>query len=348
MKKLFFAAMALATIVSCSKSDEPTLDSSKKSVSIKIENMVTTRGVTPPSATTNYKVADANDLYVAFCDASGAIVGGIYKLTSGTTENTGAYTFHALPETVTQFFVFGNDNGSLTSYASLSAAETAWNESPTTQVDDDIMDVIVFGKSKPITYVKDCFDPEGDGAVKYQLFEGSTTVKPNVARVEILSIGCSDLGARDTDLNTTTLGFDKLELDSIKLGSMKEDLADYILEANVVDNVAQPVTTAPADGEVWSWNFVGGSVANYPLALTLDATSTAYKVTKPTRTVIASSYTDNETKEALTSFETGNVYKMNVVVTEKNLLGNDTDICVAVTVTINDWIINNITPNFGN
>ena len=348
MKKLFFAAMALAAIVSCSKSDEPTLDSSKKSVSIKIENMVTTRGVTKPSATADYKVADADDLYVAFCDASGAIVGGTHQLTTGSTENTGAYTFHALPETVTQFFVFGNDNGTLTSYASLSAAETAWNESPTTQENDQIKDVIVFGKSGTITYVKDCVDPEGDDAVKYQLFEGSAIVKPNVARVEILSIGCSDLGARDNDGNTTTLGFDKLDLTTIKLGSMDEDLADYVLEANVVDGVAQLVTTAPANDEVWSWNFEGGSVANYPLALTLDATSTAYIVSVPTRTVIASSYTDNETNEALTSFEKGNVYKMNVVVTEKNLLGNDTNICVAVTVTINDWIINNITPNFGN
>jgi hypothetical protein len=39
---------------------------------------------------------------------------------------------------------------------------------------------------------------------------------------------------------------------------------------------------------------------------------------------------------------------MDVIVTEKNLLGNDTDICVAVMVNISDWVINNITPNFGN
>ena len=347
MKKLFIAAMALATIVSCSKDDEPTLDSSKKSISISIENMVNgTRGVTAPSAEANYAVADATDLYVAFCDASGNIVGGTHQLTTGSTENQGAYTFHALPETVTQFFVFGNDNGTLTSYESLAAAENAWNNSPTEQEDAEIKDVIVFGKSETISYVSDCIDP--DEGVKYQLFEGSATVVPNVARVEIKSIGCSDLGARDNDGNTTTMGFDKLELVKIALASMDEDLTSYnALTANVVNGVAQPVSVSPANGNVWSWNFAGGAVANYPLALTLDATSETYEVTTPRRTVTATTYADKD-GNLVTSFDKSNVYKMDVVVTETNLLGNDTDICVAVTVTIGEWVINNITPNFGN
>ena len=347
MKKLFIAAMALATIVSCSKDDEPTLDSSKKSISISIENMVNgTRGVTTPSAEADYKVADAEDLYVAFCNANGAIVGGIHQLTTGSPENDGAYTFHALPETVTQFFVFGNDNGTLKSYASLEAAETAWNNSPTEQEDAQIKDVIVFGKSGTISYVSDCIDPE-DG-VKYQLFEGSATVKPNVARVEIKSIGCSDLGARDIDDNTTTMGFDKLELVKIALASMDEDLSSYdALTANIVDGEATLVKVSPTNGQVWSWNFAGGAVTNYPLALTLDATSEAYTVTTPRRTVTATTYNDLD-GNPVSTFDKSKVYKMDVVITEKNLLGNDTNICVAVTVTIGDWVINNITPNFGN
>jgi hypothetical protein len=80
----------------------------------------------------------------------------------------------------------------------------------------------------------------------------------------------------------------------------------------------------------------------------LEATSTKYAVSTPLRTITATSYTDNETKTDITSFEKGNVYKMDVIVTEKNLLGNDTNICVAVMVNISDWVINNITPNFGN
>ena len=347
MKKLFIAAMALATIVSCSKSDEPALDASKKSVSISIENMVNgTRGVTTPSKEANYAVAGAEDLYVAFCDDSGKIIGEIKKLDTGTTENLGAYTFHALPETVTKFFVFGNDNGTLTSYASLDEAKTAWTNSPTAQKDASIEEVIVFGESQTITYVSDCIDPQ-DG-VKYHLFKGSATVTPNVARVEIKSIGCKDLGARDNDTNTTTMGFDKLELVQIALADMVEDLSSYgALTANVVNSVAKPVSVSPANGKVWSWNFAGGEVANYPLALTLDATSTKYSVTTPRKTVTATTYSDKD-GNPVAKFDKSNVYKMDVEVTEENLLGNDTDICVSVTVTIGQWVINNITPNFGN
>jgi hypothetical protein len=160
-------------------------------------------------------------------------------------------------------------------------------------VDDEIKDVIVLGVSENITYVSDCIDP-ADPAIKYRLFEGAVTVKPNVARVEIKSIGCSDLGARDNDGNTTTLGFDKLELIKIALADMEEDLSSYAaLTANVVDGVAKPVSVSPANGEVWSWNFAGGAVNNYPLALTLKATSTKYAVSTPLRTITATSYTDN-------------------------------------------------------
>lgn len=336
MKQFVIAALAIAAMVACSKEDAPVLDSTKKSVTIKIENLSSeSRGVTTPSSTSNYVCADASDLTIVFCDAAGNRVGNAVKLNSG--EGTGPYTFHGLGANVSQFFVIGNDAGTLTAPATLTEALAMWNAD---QVDDELSEVVVFGKSGTFEYQGDCTDP-ADNDVKYPLYAASANVAPNVARIEVSTIGCTDLGAYEYDADPMTFGFDKLELKSLTFGTHTETLTGVLQATN-------PVTAqsySPADGQVWSWNVAGGAVSSYPLSLMLDATAASYTNFNPTKTLTATSY--SEGASAVTSFDKGHIYKMKVNFSEQDLLTDVTNICVEVAVSIADWTVHNdITPNF--
>ncbi|MBQ2374772.1 MAG: hypothetical protein II299_06655 [Alistipes sp.] len=338
MKKLIFAAFAIAAMVACSKDEAPTLDSSRKSISINITNMVSqTKAVTTPSDDENYKCAEASDLTIVFCNASGNKVGDAVALNS-VTPNGSAYTFHGLDQSVTQFFVIGTGNSPVLSVpASITAAEEMWNSD---QTNAEVGALIVYGKSGSFTYVSECTDP-ANSSVKYPLFQASAEVKPNVARVEVSSITCTDLGAREADVNPSTLGFDKITLKKLALGSMEQPLTNVLNAANPV--VA--VTATPDNGKVWSWNFAGGDVALYPLSLTMVATSETTAYANPEHTI--STTTFNEGATALTSFAKGHIYKMAIEFSEDLLSAEK--ICVNVTVSIADWTVHNdITPVFGN
>ena len=341
MKRLIIAALAISAMVACSKDDAPTLDASRKSITINITNMVSaTKGVTAPSAASAYKCAGVEDLTIVFCDASGNKVGDAVALTSGVPSGA-TYTFHGLSESVNKFFVIGTDNGPLATVpATLAEAKAKWEASPADQVNAEVGELIVFGESSALTYVSDCTDPD-NSELKYPLFQASTEVKPNVARVEVSAITCTDLGTSEFDGNPATIGFDKITLKKLAFGSMAETLNNVLNATNPVTEV----TAAPADGKVWSWNFAGGAVASYPLALTMDATSTTIAYANPEHTISTTTY--NEGATPLTSFEKGHIYKMAIEFSEDLLLNTDGKICVNVTVTIADWTIHNdIKPEF--
>ena len=84
MKKLFIAAMALATIVSCSKDEgvDEVLTSSKKSVKITIDNLAKgtraaggeTLAADANDATNKLAAATDKDLVFLFADAGGNVL----------------------------------------------------------------------------------------------------------------------------------------------------------------------------------------------------------------------------------------------------------------------------------
>ena len=135
MKKLFIAAMALATIVSCSKDDagDAVLESSKKAISITIANAVpATRAVPSKDAVAvggagtikaqegNQAAASTDELVVLFANKGGNVVEAIALkngdvATDGNVANDAnakpdvkgkyTYTFHNVHESVTQVAV---------------------------------------------------------------------------------------------------------------------------------------------------------------------------------------------------------------------------------------------------
>ena len=157
MKKLFIAAMALATIVSCSKDDgAAVLEASKKAISITIANAVpATRAVPAQDAVAvggagsiqaqegNQAAASTDELVVLFANKGGNVVKAIALkdgdvAASGNVNNDAnakpdvqgkyTYTFHNVHESVTQVAVVRNNaeefvGTNLSVYANAAAKE---------------------------------------------------------------------------------------------------------------------------------------------------------------------------------------------------------------------------------
>ena len=119
MKKLFIAALALASVVACSKDGVSQLESSKKAVSITIANGTsTTRAVEEMAAfdtndggvgsiqdqATAAACAETDELVVLFANNAGTVEEAYSFAEAEATTTAGQYTYtwHNVSESVTQ------------------------------------------------------------------------------------------------------------------------------------------------------------------------------------------------------------------------------------------------------
>ena len=362
MKKLFIAAMALATIVSCSKDEgDAVFESSKKSVTVTINNYAqSTRhetDATPAKGAEDLVCASSSTLTIVFTD-DGKLVKS-FTLSQGAPTpaegedaqtGNGTYTFHALPESVDGFFVIGSKRALLTTIPTTQAdAEKAWKAD---QEGAQWNDIVVYGASENWRKDGTC---KNDGH-EYALYKASVTVEPWKARVEVTEISCSDLGdknrdtAKDTPDYLTTLGYEKVTVKSFGIAGAT---AQTLSENNVMDtkqdnDASNDVTTiVPPTGKVWSWNINPEATSNHLLTLTAEVDAMPYyKVSNATRTIKATKYTSGG--KDLTNFESGHIYKMTIPFTESLLNDNSSLICVEATVTIENWVVvDDVKPVFG-
>lgn len=271
MKKLFIAAMALATIVSCSKDDNTTvLESSKKSVAITIKNGVSaTRADLPvPEQTpvpvggdakilpqeTEHTAAIVDDLTILFANNAGKVVeirtfDDASEITAANAtadpDVQGVYTYryHNVHESVTQVAVVRHDEPtggfvgtSLTNYAADAAVENR-------QVAVDELDL--YGSAKIIDSGTTCKvkDVAANGHVteyEYKLYTANVEVIPTLARVEIIGISCTDLG--ETTLasvsdSSITGGFDEMILKDIYFGASDKKYTYTFLANDILKGV---------------------------------------------------------------------------------------------------------------
>ena len=335
MKRFLIAAMALATIVSCSKDDGVVkLDSSKKSVELTIVNGGGgTRAITNASGSESFECAAVADLTVLFADQAGKVVtskalSNADNTEAATTPNSEGltpttYTFHRLPEIVQQVAVIalrGNDIP-----ATISDAETLW-KTPTPNA--EVKDIVVFGKSGQMIQNGNCLV---DGDTQYPLFEGSVRVAPAHTRFEVLSIQCYNLGINE-------YGYSKITLESMSYNNA------YTQELNKVLASDDDLATA-GDGKVWSWNWIA-PVTPANLVVNMEVEGKNYTVAIPKKTLTVTGY--NGANGAITSFDAENIYKLTIPFSEADIDSTDAYICVDVDVTIAKWVINTITPVFGN
>lgn len=352
MKKLFIAAMALATIVSCSKDEGASvLESSKKSVTVTINNYAkSTRHVTdatPAKDAEDLVCASSSTLTIVFTDGGNLVTSSTLSQGAPDANQTGdgTYTFHALPESVDGFFVIGSKSATLTTIPTTKAdAEEAWKAG---QEDKEWNDIVVYGASEG-------WDEDGTcshNGKEYALYKASVTVRPYKARVEVTEISCADLGnknrdtADDTPDYLTTLGYEKVTVTSFGIDNATAQTlnSDNIMTA---DPAVKKLT--PPTGKVWSWNIDPAATSNH--LLTLNATVDAnpyYEVSEANRTIKATKYTSGSGD--LTQFESGHIYKMTIPFTESDLDDESSLICVEATVTIEDWVVvDDVKPVFGN
>ena len=381
MKKLFIAAMALATIVSCSKDDADTvLTSKQKSVKITIDNIAKgTRGETPAADSQDLAAADATDLVFLFADAGGKVLQSRtlneddenYSLL--TKEDNGTYTFHKLPENVTMIGVIAN---ATTTPATLADAVKAWtNESA--QLDKEYKKVVAYGSpvnaDSELTQLNakggvDLTRVQGEEATApdehtgtYPLYEASVRVAPYMARIEITRVACTDLGKTAND------GFSKITINSLSLAGGEyttNATADAITgdkatraytctvgsdDNNVLEEayVAEPESgdkAVAAGTKVWSWNILPQKISNLTVGMVVEGNGYTIPSENADKTVTVTSYANQA--GAITEFKSENIYRFAIDFSEKNVDAGDAYICVNVTVQIANWVINETTVDF--
>lgn len=397
MKKLFIAAMALATIVSCSKDDDVVLlDSHNKSISITIENSSkATRGeaghTTEATSTSQIAVANASDLMIFFATSDGTILE--YKKLVGTEDDhkapgtsdpqyaygdanttfsdaenqigvtSGDYVFHNVPAAITQVAIARYEANDLTITKGsdklskvLALATSDINENR------EIDDICLYGVGTLSTQKGDqCVEYNG---VKYYLYDVSVEVKPAIARLEIHSIGCKNLGEANDDNDITTFGIDKLALNSLAWGGGKEptkytiaadDFKDVVLHgtykvgtattADATDNVkGDNIYVCPTANKVWSWNVPTTALVpseKDPMVLGMTASAYDYSLAQSDLQLKVVGFTED-----ITAFTAGNIYQMDLLFDEGDIAGQE-GVCVDVTVKIVDWVVKTLTPEFG-
>lgn len=352
MKKLFIAAMALATIVSCSKDEgDAVLESSKKSVTVTINNYAkSTRHVTnatPAKDAEDLVCASSSTLTIVFTDGGNLVKS--FTLSEGAPDanqtGDGKYTFHALPESVDGFFVIGSKRATLTTIPTTKDdAEEAWMAD---QENAEWNDIVVYGASEGWTKDGTCTHNGNE----YALYKASVTVSPYKARVEVTEISCTDLGEKNRDKDLTTLGYEKVTVTSFGIANadMQNLTDDNVMDTKQNDDASDDVKTiVPPTGKVWSWNIDPAATSNH--LLTLNATVNAlpyYEVSVANRTIKATKYTAGNAD--LANFKSGHIYKMTIPFTESDLDDESSLICVEATVTIEDWVVvDDVTPVFGN
>lgn len=343
----------MLAMVACSKDDTVSvLDTTKKSVSIDITNILTpTKAVTNTAGTTNVACTRAEDLVFGFCDAAGNLVAAMDINDAVKDPVTGHYVFHAMSQKISRLYVIANGAGSnkitkANAPANYDLAHQLWNaQTP----DVEWNEIIVLGHSS-ITHLQDGGEDvfcEVEG-YKYPLFGATVTVVPNHARLEVSQIACSDLGTE----------YNKIALRSMTFaGTFTEVLGDPTT-GYVFDATASPAITSltAGAGKVWSWNIKPMIAPDLVLSITaLEGNGWTIPDGTAARTVTVADYKPNGVYGTSTNinadgyikeFLPGEIYQLNLTFKESNMHNNSDALCVDVDVKIAQWVIVPVDPVF--
>ena len=354
MKRLFIAAMALMTVVACSKDDnDPILDSTKKSVSITIENLsVPTKAVTDSAAADgNLACANTNDLVFGFCDGAGNLISALNVKNAVYNQETGTYTFHALDQRISRVYVIANGAGNskittTNAPATYDAAHALWE---VLTPDVEWNEVVVFGHSS-VTHAKGTDGKPAYctvGNTEYPLYTAEVTIAPAHTRLEVTNIKCKDLGA-------TT--YNKITLNSLTFAG---NLVQALGEGNQgVQLDATNNALTPGTGKAWSWNIHQTVAPDLVLSVTADegknwnipdelkdrtVTVVDYIAPAnydPTNTMVSGNQT------IIKDFKNGEIYQLDLTFSEEDILSGSDALCVDVKVNIANWVVVKVDPIF--
>lgn len=355
MKKYFIAALALASVVACSKDDvsDPMLDTSKKSVAISIENMETSTraaeaGETNPGVNGTVCTTINNKFYFIFADESGEIQ-HVFKGSTLEKEDNGDYLFHGISQTVTQVAAIGNHAGAAPAVGEkISKYKNLWKTETDATVKDEYTSLLVYGDDHLTNTGGFCQVTTGENTHTYHLYEADLTVAPYMSRIEIEHIGCTDFG-----------NYDKIAISGLSLaaGNYVKSFAEFTSDADLTDTAksAYVLTAAhshgssdtnylaPASDKVWSWNIAPQNVTNLITSCYVHDDNTS--LAKKDQTVTINKYSEGSTE--IHEFESGVIYRFAIDFSHKNFDGSeDQYICANVDVNIAKWTVKAINVDF--
>lgn len=359
MKKYFIAALALVAAVACSKDDvaNPVLDTSMKSVTLNIGNMATgvrsaiegaetEKGV---NATASTKVDEK--FFVMFAKADGTIVNVYQGGTNGNMPslNGSTYTFHKIPETVTQVAIIGNYTGTAPAVGGdIDTYEAAWEAESEATVKADYKALLAYGKDNLANTGTCATVSEHGNTLEYPLYTANVTVAPHKARIEITNIACDD----DEAYNLYShIGVVSVEMAGVTGGNSYVHYFTAFSNTNLPsDNVNNVLckpsskSIAPQAGNVWSWNIAPQATSNIVTELFVEGSG--YTTAVPVRTVTITSYANGSTP--ITQFEAGKIYQFAIDFDAANIDNVENYICAKVAVTIKPWEVVPVTVGFKN
>jgi hypothetical protein len=200
MKKIMFAAfVAVAALVSCNKESLPEAQS-LKSVEIKIDNIVFTKGAAGDAIKAG-DVVQLNDLRIYlvqndgfFCTAAKTQTGNAAAPTYFTTADLaadGKYAFHYVPRNVTHVIAVGN-LGTAGAVLINEAELKAYLLSVDAQQNQKDLKLYAKSAISPADYTHD-EDSKEEGTIdKNQVYTAALTLVPRVARFEVDGVTVTD------------------------------------------------------------------------------------------------------------------------------------------------------------
>lgn len=377
MKKLFVAILALGALASCQKEDVPSYaDAETKTIQISILNETYTRAQGGDTEKGTAEACASNDeLVVLFAKADGTILFHDKLTSAGTTDNThkgegdayvkdeatGKYLWHKVPADVKQIAVVRfeeYDNITITNGTTNISALKALAEDEAKNLDRGVNDIVLYG----VATLYDTNQTHRVGDAFYHVWQADVTVAPALARFEIHSISCTDLGTLNALGDPQKYDLDELLLKSLTWTGATEahtapDFGDvrlygaYNPATAAKDPNTQPDAAlrsnsyAPAKG-AWSWNVLPCTFTG----LKVDIDAYAYDYVLASRnlplTVTGLTTTSGSTEADGNEFKAGYIYTIDLIFVQDNIKAQD-GICVEVKVTVKPWVVEVRYPIYG-
>lgn len=374
MKKLFVAILALGALASCQKENVPSYaDAETKTIQISILNETYTRAQGGDTAKGTDAVCAANDeLVVLFAKADGTILFNDKLTSTGTTDNThkgegdayvkdedtGKYLWHKVPADVKKIAVVRfeeSDNITIINNTTNISELQALAKNEAKNLNRGVNDIVLYG-------VGDLFDTgvtHRVGDAFYHIWQANVTVAPALARFEVRSITCSDLGELNADGNAQTYDLDELQLKSLTwTGATEAHTAPgfgdvrlygaYNPASNEHDTNTHPEAEgrsnsyAPVNG-AWSWNVLPCTFTG--LQVDIDAYAYDYVLASRNLPLTVTGLTKADGSEG-NNFEAGHIYTIDLTFVQDNIKAQD-GICVEVKVTVQPWVVEVRYPIYG-
>lgn len=379
MKKLFVSLMAVAALVSCNKEEEASYaDSMSKTIQISILNE--TEGTRTEEGGDTEKGTNATatneELKVLFADKDGKVLFEDYLTTqedANTTtdghdgvgaagkeelyvkdQSTSKYMWHNVPADVKRIAVVryeDNDfpNGAVgldldDDFAAAAASESKNLARPVDQI-------ILYGDDDGT--FRDTGATHRVGATFFHVWQADVKVAPKVARLEVHSITCTDLGVLNADDDPDTYDIDELLLKSLTWTGAEAEYsapgfgeqrlygkynpANAAKDPNTQSDATLRLNTYTPNNGAWSWNVAPCTFGD----MVLDMDAYAYDYIIASRNLpltVKDLATDSDKTTVDNKLEAGKIYTIDLTFDQSNIKTED-GICVVVTVEVIDWAV---------